>query len=423
MMRRITDALGRMILAVVLAVLVWVIAIQETDPTLTEVFPQPIPIVLLGQPPDTIVYNQSAETAQVTLRAPRSVWNSLALDQISATLNLTHQPYGALTIPLDVRVTDEIVQVIRIEPSHVRLYLEPTRSRQVPISLTIFGEPALGYTIRSWTAAPAEVAVFGPASRVEQVTEVRASLNVQDRRQSVEQTVKLVTRDAKGAPVEGLTLTPETAQARVNIEQLGGFRDLAVRVVITGQQASGYRIGNIRVSPPIVAVFGSSQAIESLPGYVETVPINVANAQASVTERVPLNLPGGISLLGDPSVQVEISIEAIQGGLTLQLRPLVQGLAAHLDARVLPQYVDLVLTGPLPRLQTLRADQDARVVIDVANLAQGTHQVTPQIIVPDGIVVESVLPPIIQVTLALSGTLSPLPTPAHSPTPVPTLGP
>lgn len=416
MIRRLTDVAGRMILALLLAVLVWVIAVQEGDPARTDVFAQPIPIVLVNQPPNTIVYNKSAETARVTLRAPASVWDTLTPAQISVTLNLANQPYGALDVPLSVNVANKIVQVVRVEPTHARLSLEPTLLRNVMIRLALNGEPALGYTIRSWTTTPAEVSIFGPASRVEQVTEVQAALNVQDKRQTIEQTVKLSARDAKGALVEGVTLTPETAQARVIIEQLGGFRDLAVRAVITGQVASGYRISNIKVSPLIVAVFGSSQAIESLPGYVETVPVNVENARDSIIERVPLNLPGGISLLGDPSVQVEVIIEAIQGGLTLQLRPIVQGLAEGLEARLSPEYVDLVLTGPLPKLQTLRPNEDVRVIIDVANLERGTFQVAPQIVVPGGIVAESILPSTVQVMITTAGTPSPLLTPTPTPT-------
>jgi YbbR domain-containing protein len=423
MMRRAVDVLGRAALALILAILVWVIAIQEGDPVRTDTFPQPIPIVILHQPPDTIVYNQSADSAQVVLRAPTSIWDRLTSNQISVTLNLANQPYGILDVPLEASVSNRIVQVVRIEPSYIHLSLEQILRRQVPITLTITGEPALGYTIRSWTASPSEVTVYGPASRVEQVAQVTASLNVQDQRQDVVQTVKLTARDDKGAPVDGITLSPEVAQAKVVVEQLGGFRDLAVRVIITGQVASGYRISNVIVSPPIVAVFGSSQAIDNLPGYVETSPVNVANAQGRVAERVPLNLPGGISLLGDPSVQVEVSIEAIQGGLTLQISPIVQGLSPSLEAQISPDYVDLVLTGPLPRLQTLKPDEDVRVVVDVANLATGTHQVTPQIIVPEGVVAKSILPPTIQVTIAPTGTFSPLPTPTVGPTPQPTIKP
>ena len=175
------------------------------------------------------------------------------------------------------------------------------------------------------------------------------------------------------------------------------------------------------MTPPIVTVFGSTQAIDNSPGFLETVPISVTNAQDDMTERVPLNVPGGLSLLGDPGVQVRVQVEAIQGGLTVQQPVTVQGLREGLEAKVAPETIELILTGPLPKLQTLKSD-DVRVVLDLVNLGPGTHQVKPQAIVPQGIVAETMLPATIQVTIGAQGTLhlSPLPTPSATPAPTPT---
>ncbi|MBN1889137.1 MAG: hypothetical protein JW850_14185 [Thermoflexales bacterium] len=428
MVRQVVESVSRLVLALALAVMVWLIAVQESDPVMVDTFSAAIPITLLNQPPDTIVYGVSAETARVTLQAPGSVWNSLTVEQISVTLNLADQAYGKLSVPLEAQVASPIVRMVRVEPPYVNLYLEPTRSRQVRVDLAIGGEPALGYTVHSWETAPSEVTVSGPASRVERVETVSGLINVQDERQSVERSVRLTVRDKNNALVEGVVLSPEIVQAKAAIEQLGGFRDLSVRVVITGQLASGYRINAVKVSPRIVAVFGSARVIEGLPGYVETAPVNVENTQSHVTERVPLDLPGGVSMLDDPSVQVDIEVEAIQSGLTLQLRPLMQGLPDQWEARVSPEYVDLVLTGPLPRLLKLQPDVDVRLVIDVAKLKLdlGTYQVEPQIIVPEEIEAESVLPSTVQVTI-VELEISPLLTPTlpaiTSTLPAPTLVP
>jgi YbbR domain-containing protein len=412
MIRQVIEIVGRLLLALILAVMVWLIAVQETDPVVVDTFSAAVPIDWLDQPPDTIVYGVSTEAVHVTLQAPSSVWNSLVVEQISATLSLAAQPYGKLSLPVEAHVASPLVRVVRVEPPYVSLYLEPTYSRQVKVDLTLGGEPALGYAARSWTTTPSEVTVSGPASRVERVAAVSGLISVQDERQSVERSVRLTVRDQNNALVDGVVLSPDVVQAKATIEQLGGFRDLSVRVVITGQLASGYRIDAVEVSPRIVAVFGSARVIEGLLGYVETAPVNVENTQSDVTERVPLNLPGGVSMLDDPSVLVNIKVEAIQSGLTLQLRPLMQGMPDRWEARVSPEYVDLVLTGPLPRLLKLQPDVDVRLVIDVVKLKLnlGTHQVEPQIIVPEEIKAESVLPSTVQVTI-VELEISPLLTP------------
>jgi YbbR domain-containing protein len=231
--------------------------------------------------------------------------------------------------------------------------------------------------------------------------------------------VRVSALDKNGNPVAYAALAPESVQAFVPIDHLGGFRDLAVKVAVRGQVAPGYRISNVTVTPPIVTVFGAAQAIDTSPGFLETVPISVTNAQADIVERVPLNLPGGLSLLGNAAVQVVVQVEAMQGGLTVQ-RPLtIHGLRDGLDVRLSPETVDVLLTGPLPKLQALKPE-DVRVTLDLGNIATGTHQIAPTAILPQGLIAETMLPAIIRVTVGPSGTLtiqSPLPTPTATITP------
>jgi YbbR domain-containing protein len=421
MIRRIADMISRAALALILAVLVWIVASQEKDPTRVDTFPAAIPLTLVNQPPGTLVYGQTADSAQVSLRAPESLWGQLTADQIKAELDLAGQPYGHLTVPVKVQVTNRVVEVVRTEPATVDLDFEPITEQSVPVHITNTGEPALGYAIGVANTTPSQVVVRGPASFVARVVAVAGSISVQGARQKVEQPVRLNALDKDGNPVGFVTLSPESVQASVEIEHLGGFRDLAVKVIVRGQVAPGYRISNVTVNPPIVTVFGAAQAIDQSPGFLETESISVTNAQADVVERVPLNLPGGISLLGDPAVQVSVQVEAIQGGLTVQRQLTVQGLAHGLEAKLSPDTIDVILTGPLPKLQSLKPD-DVRVVIDLGNLGPGTHQVQPQAIAPQGIVAETMLPATIQVTIGPVGTLnlSPVATPGLTPTPTKT---
>lgn len=414
-MRVALDIAARAALALVLAALVWIVAMQEGNPVRVNSLPAALPVARINQPPGTMVYEQSADSVRVTLRAPLSLWEQFTPDQFKAEIDLKGQPYGPLSLPVKVSTSNRAVEVVRVEPSAIELKLEQLDEQSVPVTITIAGAPALGYAVSLPEARPSQVKVRGPRSFVAQVSEVTGTVSVQEARQPVEQTIRLQALDKDGRPVPYVTLTPENVQVHVGIEHLGGFRDLAVKVVVRGRPAQGYRITNITVSPPIVTVFGSSQAIDQSPGYVETAPVNIADAQDDVGQPTPLNLPGGLSLLGDPAVQVRVQIEAIQGGLTMQ-RPLtILGLAARMDARLSPEAVDVILSGPLPKLQSLSPD-DVRVVVDLVNLGPGTHQVAPQVIVPQGIVAESILPATIQVTIGPAGTLqiSPVATPTRT---------
>jgi YbbR domain-containing protein len=145
--------------------------------------------------------------------------------------------------------------------------------------------------------------------------------------------------------------------------------------------------------------------VSTLPGVVETQPIDLQNASDDITTRLDLNLPVGVSVVGEQTVLVQASISPIESSLTLS-NEIVQvvGLPTGLTAQVLPATVDVIVSGPLPLLDTLTR-QDIRVTVDLTGLTAGTHQLVPkvEILIAD-VQVESILPGTIEVTLVLTGT-------------------
>jgi len=176
------------------------------------------------------------------------------------------------------------------------------------------------------------------------------------------------------------------------------------------------------VFPPVVTVFsGDPGLVNSLPGVLETQPLDLENANDEITTRLAINLPEGVSLVGDQTVLVRVNVSPIQGSLTLSNQTIeVDGLPNGWFAQVAPDNVDIILSGPLPLLDTL-SPQDVRAVIDVTDLAVGTHQLIPDVeILVSDIVVESILPGTVEVVLSTTpfGTSTPIvSTPTSTPTP------
>jgi YbbR domain-containing protein len=227
--------------------------------------------------------------------------------------------------------------------------------------------------------------------------------------------------DENNQIIAGLGLNPAEVSVTLPISQQGGYRDLAVKVVVSGQVASGYRLANISVFPPVVTVFSGDPAlVNSLPGALETQPLDLENANDEVTTRLAIKLPEGISLVGDQTVLVRVNISPIQSSLTLSNKTIeVDGLQDGWFAQIAPENVDVILSGPLPLLDTL-SPQEVRVVVDVTGLDAGTHQLTPKVdILVSDIVVESILPGTVEVVLSTSPPKTPTPAPT-SPTPAPT---
>jgi YbbR domain-containing protein len=278
------------------------------------------------------------------------------------------------------------------------------------------GEPAIGFQAEAATLSQDMATVTGPESLVNQVEEIRAIVDVGDAHESINLSVPLAAIDGTDNEIANVSIEPGRIQVEQPISQRGGFRsDLVVRPVYQGRLADGYRLTSISVFPPAVTVFSSDPGnVDDLPGYVETEPINLDGISDDIEARVALNLPEGISLVGDQRVLIQIGIAAIESSLTMPNQLVqIEGLAIGLDGNTTPEGVDLIVSGPLPLLNTLSAG-DILVFIDVTGLGVGIHQVIPQVEVRnEQLRVESILPG----TLEVGIFIAPTPTVGPSATP------
>ena len=415
MWRWLATNLRTFLLAFALAVAVWVTAVTSANPDETQAYPTPVPIQYIGLDPNLIQPNSSPQQVDLTLRAPQSVWTSLLAGEvpIRAVVDLTGLKAGSHNVQVQVQINARPVRIISITPQSFNLALEMRVTVKLPIELNVTGSPAIGYKAGDVTLDPMEVTLSGPQSIVAQVKHIQANLDMSNARQSIDETVPLTIVSDNASIQNRFNLRPTSVHITVPIIQQGGYRPLAVKVVTVGKPASGYRLNNVTVTPPIVTVFSANTPlIESLPGFVETQTVDLSGASSNIDTNLGLNLPGGVTLIGDQTVSVQIEIVPIEGSLTLSFRPVeVIGLSKGLKANLSPVTVDVILAGPIPELDSL-SPSDVTIQVDLSGLAVGTYQLIPKVTInkPD-VVVQSILPGTVEVTIEKEGAVSPTPSP------------
>jgi YbbR domain-containing protein len=146
---------------------------------------------------------------------------------------------------------------------------------------------------------------FRSESIVARVQEVRA-LDIWRNQTVTRHSLRLWTQQET---CDGVAISPDLLNVVEPISLLGGFRYVIVKAVTVGQVANGYKLTNIYVTPAGVVVFSSDpQLVNELPGYVETQPVDLIDADDDFEVLVDLNVPEGISIVGDPKVLVQVSI-------------------------------------------------------------------------------------------------------------------
>ncbi|HSO27900.1 MAG TPA: CdaR family protein [Anaerolineales bacterium] len=397
--------LTTLFLAFVLALVVWIAAVLDSDPNRERTYLRNI--IVIGKADNLELISEEPGSARISLRAPESILNRLTnnTNLIRVWVDLSGTPSGQHELPIKVDIDASPVRIIQVEPPSVFLELEDLAERTLPVTLFVEGEPSLGYQKGTPRIEPDSVNVSGPASQVDQVAQILARLDISGANSSIETTVAVLAVDENGDPVSDLLVSPRLVSVTQPINLLGGFRTVVVKVITTGQLANGYRLTNVSVSPPTVTLFSSDRIrVNELPGFVETQPVDLSGVSEDIEVRVGLNLPETISLVGEQSVLVQISAAPIEGSLTISLPVEILGLPPGLTAQVAPPVVDVLVSGPLPMLDTLTS-ASFRAVVDLTGLSPGAYQLAPVVdLVPEAVIIESILPQTVEVVISEAPT-------------------
>jgi YbbR domain-containing protein len=184
----------------------------------------------------------------------------------------------------------------------------------------------------------------------------------------------------------------------VDIRQSTLVRTIALRVAVKGAPASGYRVVNVVVSPATITVEGSLDALQQVDA-IDLDSVDVTGELTKVTRAVTVELPDGLLTSENRVVTVVVQIAPIDGDFTLSLAPRIVGLGDGLAINAV-ESVEITLSGPLPLLTQLTAD-DIGISLDVSGLGAGVHAVEVQLTVPEGMVLKSLQPETVSVTLAI----------------------
>jgi YbbR domain-containing protein len=424
MLRWLGKNISTLLLAFIFAFVVWVSAIIAADPNEVQVYPRSLSISMVGLDSQLMLVNELTTQVHVTLRAPKSIWSKLNAnpDLVKVWVDLAGLEPGEYTLPIKVQVGATPNQVIKVEPAEISLSLEQLITKTFPVEMSVNGEPALGYRKGAVTTSPPEVQISGPASQVNKISYAIARLDIEGVNETIRKTIAVEPVGTNGESISGVDISPATILASQQISLLGGYRNVVVKVTTNGQVADGYWLTNVSVTPPNVTVFSTDpQLVNELPGYVETKPVDLTGLSDDVDIRATLELPKDVTLAGEESVLIRLSIAALEGSLPISLPVQVIGLSPEYSAQISPEAVDVLISGPLPLINSLTSSS-IRVSVDLTGMKPGSYQVIPVVdLLPNQLKVASIMPENVEVTITLAFPVTPtsIKHPTVTPTPVP----
>ncbi|AGL00163.1 CdaR family protein [Desulfoscipio gibsoniae] len=288
------------ILALFMAVLLWVYVTNEQNPVTNRTYQ--IPLNVQGEP-EGYVTSGLPDKVYIKVKSPANIGAALRAGDFTARVSLMGITSGERELPVQVAAPPG-VEVLQVTPEVVQVQADRLTRKNVSLALSLKGEVGQGMQRGEPVLSPPVVTLHGPSKLLAEINRVGVTVNISGARDTVVQDVAVQTG------VQGVTVSPDRVSVTVPVTALPAG-ELPVRVKLTGEPAEGYVVGDIQVQPASVHVTGPQQVISNL-AAVDTLQMNISGAYEDVEKEVVLALPGGTTSVQPDRVQVTVVIDPVE---------------------------------------------------------------------------------------------------------------
>ncbi|MCI6066092.1 CdaR family protein [bacterium] len=387
--KKVMNNFGLKVLAVLFSVVLWIVVVNIDDPSTSKPYTTSVSlenksyITSMGKWAD---YLDGKNTITFSVYAKRSVHNTLTNANFTATADAQKIEYdektGTYRVPVAVTCNRNSSNIdITSKDLYLDLELEDSASKQFPIKTNTTGTVTSGCALGDVEITDANVMkVSGPASVVNQIDTVVATINVDGMTTDITDRVTPVFYDAQGEIVDTTKLTLSVSTVNISAQILN-TKDVELEFLTTGTPAEGYQTGDITYTPQKVRIKGEAAILNTINKI--TIPeevLDLTDASSDIEKTVDIStyLPSGTALVisSDSKIDVTVVVEAVKTK-TLQI-PVTNLQVIGLDSDEKVQYeednIALTVSGRSSVIDAL----DEKTIsgsIDLTDLKLGAHNV------------------------------------------------
>jgi len=383
------------IIAIVLAVLLWLYVNNQENPVTDQIFTVPLEVRGLEQ---KLTISDRPSFVKVRVQGQRKTLDDLTSRDLQAFLEMSGLDVGQHIAEVHVSVPEK-TQLVSITPSSVNLNVEVLTTAQYTVDVSYSDNtPAEGYLALKPVLTPTQVLLSGPEDKLKEVDLVYVEVDLGEYSFNYHQKLPIKVEDEKGnLLLDWINVTPSQVDVLVPVVNELPSKTVPIKVPISGTPEEGYGVSRLVVEPEFLTVMGELHAINGLESLT-TESVNIEGAELDVVKQVDIILPEGITLNREVYVTAVVRIENTRDksftGLPVLARNVPEGLTAEFPE---PSVV-LTVVG-VESLMERMMGADAAVNVDLMDLPAGEHQVPVQVDLPQGISLKEVSPEEITVIL------------------------
>lgn len=377
----ITNNFGLKVLAVVIAIVFWLVIVNLEDPEKTKQFTIKVEMLnaeVLEEQGMTYEVVDSSDIIVFTVSGQRSIVERLTVEDFSATANLENME-NLSQVPITV-TAKKYAQNITItkRSQYVEVFVENIESVTVPVVVEPVGEVPEGFLLSDYTASQDTIRLTGPESLIETVDRAVAWVDVTALEADAVAKVDLALYDAEDNVVAADRITMSNSVVTVSV---GVLERTTVPVIyeVNGTPGEGYRITDVAGAINQVSIVGKSGTIDRIHSIVvDGEDMSVDGANKTLEKLINLNdyLPDGISLAEgqDAEVKVTVTLEGKEerefqlAVENIQIKGIPEGYLVEIQEDSIP----VVIKGYASELSAI-AEAELKGVIDATDITEQTQ--------------------------------------------------
>lgn len=278
--------------------------------------------------------------------------------------------------------------------NYVRVRLDSYLEKSVPVTVDISGAAREGYGYIQPTVKPMEALVSGPATYVGAVTSVTGQIDISKVTTDITGSIPVKALDAQGRVVSYASVEPRYVDVTVPVKP---SKEVPVNVDTTGIMPKGKILKSIKPKFEKITIIGDKNIIDKI-SEVSTAKVNISDLNSTISNEIALKLPDGVSTSdGSRSIIVDFVVEnKIENTLSIPISFVNQN--DNFNYAYSAASLSVTISGGESAVDSIDV-KDITAKIDLKDLPEGNHSITPRVAAPDGVDIGSIDPQKINITI------------------------
>ena len=365
------------VLAIVLAVGVWMYVINVENPSGTGTVRE-IPVTVVGEDSlaerGLMVTEQNRDHVSLKLSGRKKTLMKLNRKNITLKLDVSSvTSEGEHTLSCKVDFPDTVGDNVSIsdwEDLHVTVTVEKQATKEIPVRGEFIGTEADNCLAGAVTTDPETLVLKGPAKELEGISYALATVGGKEVRDTIVEQSSVVFMGPDGTPAsrKNVTASAESVEVTVPVRQVVSL-PLTVEIIEGGGAAR--EDVEVTISPETITVV-AQEGEEALPSAISLGTIELEDVLGDTSYSFPIKLPAGVTAWGEQSRYARVSITFPQL-VTRQLaveQIALQNIPQGYDAALVSKQLYVWVRGRQDLVEALDPNQ-LQVEVDLSEAGKG----------------------------------------------------